>query len=71
MSTVQALSFLLWYRPVYNAYMKESAVFYYAYFVFAGFHIAFCGTQVVLLYTVAPLMLFIQSTCLLVSHRGA
>ena len=22
------LSFLTWYRPVYNAYMKESAVFY-------------------------------------------
>lgn len=39
---ISILSFLMWYRPVYNAYMKESAVFYYAYFVFGGFHIAYC-----------------------------
>lgn len=53
------LSFLMWYRPIYNAYMKESAVFYCtftavrvrladrepdAYFLFGGFHIAFCST---------------------------
>lgn len=35
-------SFFTWYRPVYNAYMKESSVFFYCYFLFAGFHIAFC-----------------------------
>ncbi|GAA5957581.1 hypothetical protein JCM3765_001444 [Sporobolomyces pararoseus] len=36
------LSFLLWYRPVYNAYAKEYSFFYYMYFLFAGFHLAFC-----------------------------
>jgi len=35
-------SFFLWYRPVYNAYMKEHSLFYYLYFLFCGFHIAFC-----------------------------
>ncbi|TNY23620.1 scamp family-domain-containing protein [Rhodotorula diobovata] len=36
------LSFLLWYRPVYNAYAKEYSFFYYIFFLFGGFHIAFC-----------------------------
>ncbi|GAA5910888.1 secretory carrier-associated membrane protein [Sporobolomyces salmoneus] len=39
---IGVLSFLLWYRPVYNAYAKEYAFFYYMYFIFAGFHLAFC-----------------------------
>ncbi|GAA6063289.1 hypothetical protein JCM10212_004671 [Sporobolomyces blumeae] len=39
---IGALSFVLWYRPVYNAYAKEYAFFYYMYFLFAGFHLAFC-----------------------------
>ncbi|KAE8234570.1 hypothetical protein CF326_g385 [Tilletia indica] len=30
---ITAASFMLWYRPMYNAYMKESSVFYYMYFV--------------------------------------
>jgi hypothetical protein len=30
------------FRPVYNAYMKEQAFYYYLYFVFNAFHIAFC-----------------------------
>lgn len=34
-------SFLLWYRPIYNGYMKEQALYYYMYFIFAGFHLAF------------------------------
>jgi len=35
-------SFLLWYRPFYNAYMKEWAMFYYIFFIFGGFHILYC-----------------------------
>ncbi|PWN54198.1 scamp-domain-containing protein [Violaceomyces palustris] len=34
-------SFLLWYRPVYNGFMKEHSLFYYLYFIFCGFHLAF------------------------------
>ncbi|ORX77573.1 scamp-domain-containing protein, partial [Basidiobolus meristosporus CBS 931.73] len=34
-------SFFLWYRPVYNAFMKEKALYYYLFFVFNGFHIGF------------------------------
>lgn len=39
---ITVLSFLLWYRPVYNAYAKEHSLFYLLYFVFGGFHVAFC-----------------------------
>ncbi|CAH7689586.1 scamp family-domain-containing protein [Phakopsora pachyrhizi] len=39
---ITALSFLLWYRPVYNAYAKEHSLFYLLYFVFGGFHVIFC-----------------------------
>jgi len=35
------LSFLLWYRPIYNGYMKEQALYYYFYFFFGGFHLVF------------------------------
>ncbi|VDB83043.1 unnamed protein product [Peniophora sp. CBMAI 1063] len=35
------LSFLLWYRPIYNAYMKEQALYYYIYFFFCGWHLLF------------------------------
>ncbi|KDQ60946.1 hypothetical protein JAAARDRAFT_67364 [Jaapia argillacea MUCL 33604] len=38
---IGALSFLLWYRPIYNAYMKEQALYYYIYFFFGGFHLLF------------------------------
>ncbi|KZS99202.1 scamp-domain-containing protein [Sistotremastrum niveocremeum HHB9708] len=34
-------SFLLWYRPIYNAYMKEQSLYYYLYFFFCGWHILF------------------------------
>ncbi|KAF8163349.1 scamp family-domain-containing protein [Crassisporium funariophilum] len=34
-------SFLLWYRPIYNGYMKEQALYYYFYFFFGGFHLLF------------------------------
>jgi len=34
-------SFLLWYRPIYNGYMKEQALYYYFYFFFCGFHLLF------------------------------
>ncbi|KAF5315718.1 hypothetical protein D9611_004745 [Ephemerocybe angulata] len=34
-------SFLLWYRPIYNGYMKEQALYYYLYFFFGGFHLVF------------------------------
>ncbi|KAG9125575.1 hypothetical protein FRC07_007038 [Ceratobasidium sp. 392] len=30
------LSFLLWYRPIYNGYMKEQSLYYYMYFFFGG-----------------------------------
>ncbi|KAF9350790.1 hypothetical protein BGX34_000994 [Mortierella sp. NVP85] len=39
--TITASSFLLWYRPIYNAFMKEMSMYYYFYFVFNGFHILF------------------------------
>jgi len=35
------LSFLLWYRPIYNAYMKEQSLYYYLYFFFCGWHLLF------------------------------
>jgi hypothetical protein len=35
------LSFVLWYRPIYNGYMKEQALYYYLYFFFGGFHLLF------------------------------
>ncbi|KAK1228425.1 hypothetical protein PQX77_008563 [Marasmius sp. AFHP31] len=34
-------SFLLWYRPIYNGYMKEQSLYYYLYFFFCGFHLLF------------------------------
>lgn len=48
--TISAASFFLWYRPVYNAYMKDKALYFCkprlinntdCYFVFGGLHIAF------------------------------
>ncbi|KZV90407.1 scamp-domain-containing protein [Exidia glandulosa HHB12029] len=41
------LSFLLWYRPIYNAYMKEQALYYYIYFVFCGFHLLFSAYMLI------------------------
>jgi hypothetical protein len=38
---IAPLSFLLWYRPIYNGYMKEQALYYYFYFFFGGFHLLF------------------------------
>lgn len=35
------LSFLTWYRPVYNAYMKEQSLYYYFFFFFCGWHLLF------------------------------
>ncbi|KAI8083330.1 scamp family-domain-containing protein [Gilbertella persicaria] len=34
-------SFFLWYRPVYNAYMKDNSLYFYFYFIFNGFHILY------------------------------
>ncbi|KAL0946583.1 hypothetical protein HGRIS_012785 [Hohenbuehelia grisea] len=34
-------SFLLWYRPIYNGYMKEQSLYYYMFFVFCGFHLLY------------------------------
>jgi len=39
--TIGVLSFLLWYRPIYNGYMKEQSLYYYFYFFFCGFHLMF------------------------------
>ncbi|KAB5596524.1 hypothetical protein CTheo_161 [Ceratobasidium theobromae] len=33
---ISILSFLLWYRPIYNGYMKEQSLYYYLYFFFGG-----------------------------------
>ncbi|KAH9946092.1 scamp-domain-containing protein, partial [Epithele typhae] len=38
---ITPLSFLLWYRPIYNGYMKEQALYYYLYFFFGGWHLLF------------------------------
>jgi len=38
---ITPLSFLLWYRPIYNGFMKEQALYYYLYFFFGGFHLLF------------------------------
>jgi len=38
---ISILSFLLWYRPIYNGLMKEQALYYYLYFFFGGFHLVF------------------------------
>ncbi|CEH17618.1 Secretory carrier membrane protein [Ceraceosorus bombacis] len=37
---IGVLSFLTWYRPIYNGFMKEHSIFYYLYFV-CGFHLVF------------------------------
>jgi len=41
MPIIGILSFLLWYRPIYNGYMKEQALYYYLFFFFAGWHLLF------------------------------
>ncbi|KAI6109479.1 scamp family-domain-containing protein [Pisolithus sp. B1] len=38
---ISPLSFLLWYRPIYNGYMKEQALYYYIFFFFCGFHLLY------------------------------
>ncbi|RPD66166.1 scamp-domain-containing protein [Lentinus tigrinus ALCF2SS1-7] len=38
---ITPLSFLLWYRPIYNGYMKEQALYYYLYFFFGGWHLIY------------------------------
>jgi len=40
------LSFLLWYRPIYNAYMKEQSLYYYMYFFFGGWHLLFSAYMI-------------------------
>ncbi|RKP05440.1 scamp family-domain-containing protein, partial [Thamnocephalis sphaerospora] len=39
--SITAASFYLWYRPIYNGYMKERSMYYYIFFIFNGFHIGF------------------------------
>jgi len=41
MFTHTAASFFLWYRPVYNAYMKDVSLYFFLFFVFNGFHILY------------------------------
>ncbi|KAK7446396.1 hypothetical protein VKT23_004248 [Stygiomarasmius scandens] len=38
---ISITSFLLWYRPIYNGYMKEQSLYYYLYFFFCGWHLLF------------------------------
>ncbi|KAJ3477414.1 hypothetical protein NLI96_g10480 [Meripilus lineatus] len=44
---ITPLSFLLWYRPIYNGYMKEQALYYYLYFVFGGFHLLYSAYMII------------------------
>jgi len=44
---IPPLSFLLWYRPIYNGYMKEQSLYYYMYFFFGGWHVLFCIYMVI------------------------
>ncbi|KAI9333222.1 scamp family-domain-containing protein [Zopfochytrium polystomum] len=39
--TITAMSFYLWYRPIYIAYSKDSSLFFYIFLLFEGCHIAF------------------------------
>ncbi|KAI8979240.1 scamp family-domain-containing protein [Mycotypha africana] len=34
-------SFFLWYRPIYNAYMKDNSLYFTLFFLFNGFHILY------------------------------
>ncbi|KAJ3219855.1 hypothetical protein HDU67_009043 [Dinochytrium kinnereticum] len=38
---ITVASFYLWYRPVYNAFMKDSSMLFYFYFFFGGWHCLF------------------------------
>ncbi|KAF7778679.1 hypothetical protein Agabi119p4_3024 [Agaricus bisporus var. burnettii] len=44
---ISVTSFLLWYRPIYNGYMKEQALYYYLYFFFGGFHLLFSAYMII------------------------
>ncbi|KAF9454542.1 scamp-domain-containing protein [Macrolepiota fuliginosa MF-IS2] len=44
---ISITSFLLWYRPIYNGYMKEQALYYYLYFFFGGFHLLFSAYMII------------------------
>ncbi|KAI8880476.1 scamp-domain-containing protein [Backusella circina FSU 941] len=41
MFTHTLASFFLWYRPVYNAYMKDTSLYYFLFLVFNGFHVLY------------------------------
>ncbi|KAJ3175137.1 hypothetical protein HK101_010741 [Irineochytrium annulatum] len=40
-------SFFLWYRPVYNAYRKDSSMLFYMYFFFGGWNVLFIFYMIV------------------------
>ncbi|TPX36503.1 hypothetical protein SmJEL517_g01331 [Synchytrium microbalum] len=40
-------SFWLWYRPVYNAFLKNSSMYYNIYFTFGGLHLLFSYYMVI------------------------
>ncbi|KAI8844786.1 scamp family-domain-containing protein [Chytridium lagenaria] len=45
--TMTALSFYLWYRPAYWAFQKDSALFFYVFLLFEGFHFLFAAYMTV------------------------
>ncbi|KAJ3166582.1 hypothetical protein HK101_011905 [Irineochytrium annulatum] len=45
--TISALSFFLWYRPAYWAFSKDSALFFYIFLLFEGFHLLFAAYMAV------------------------
>jgi len=38
---ISVCAFLLWYRPVYNAFMKNTSFYFLMYLFFGGFHVLF------------------------------
>ncbi|KAJ3329477.1 hypothetical protein HDU76_007822, partial [Blyttiomyces sp. JEL0837] len=45
--TITAMSFYLWYRPVYVAFCKDSSLFFYIFLLFEGFHVLYAGYMAV------------------------
>ncbi|KAJ1725296.1 hypothetical protein LPJ53_000523 [Coemansia erecta] len=69
--TISAGSFFLWYRPVYNAYMKDSSMFFYLFFIFNGFHILFDAYMAVGVPSAGSAGMIIMLQCLSSGKKAA
>ncbi|ESK94555.1 secretory carrier membrane protein 2 [Moniliophthora roreri MCA 2997] len=67
---ISITSFLLWYRPIYNGYMKEQALYYYLYFFFCGFHLLFSVYMIIGIPSTGSAGL-IQTVQMFVGHHWA